>query len=80
MGAVGRPGAGGRGWVCEGGGGKRIAVLDYLKFIGVHRVSFEFEFGIRQCFYTCYLNSAFLGNDWNLCFCYVFYNPFASGA
>lgn len=21
MGAVGRPGAGGRGWVCEGGGG-----------------------------------------------------------
>ena len=44
MGAVGRPGAEGRGWVCEGGGGKRIAGLDYLKFIGVHWVSFEFEF------------------------------------
>jgi len=42
MGAVGRPGAGG--WVCEGSGGKRIAGLDYLTFIGVHWVSFEFEF------------------------------------
>lgn len=44
MGAVGRPGEGGRGWVCEGGGGKRIAGLDYPKFIGVHWVLFEFEF------------------------------------
>ena len=35
-------GRGGRGWVCEGGGGKRITGLGYLKFIGVHWVSFEF--------------------------------------
>ena len=45
MGAVGRPGAGG-----EGVGFVRVPVvggiagLDYLKFIGVHWVSFEFEF------------------------------------
>ena len=35
MGAVG---------VCEGGGGKRIAGLDYLKFMAFTGYSFEFEF------------------------------------
>ena len=43
MGAVGRWGGGG-GWFCEGGGGKRIAGLDYRKFMVFTGYSFEFEF------------------------------------